>query len=93
MSKIHKNAAELVGGTPMVQLSRLVDCHNVPANIIAKLESFNLAGSVKDRIALAMITDAEEKGLLTRDSVIVEPTSGNTGIGLSAMAAAKGYKV
>ncbi|MCL1788569.1 MAG: cysteine synthase A [Defluviitaleaceae bacterium] len=93
MTKVHKSAAELVGRTPMVQLSRLVDSHNVPANIIAKLESFNLAGSVKDRIALAMITDAEEKGLLTKDSVIVEPTSGNTGIGLSAMAAAKGYKV
>ena len=90
---IHKNATELVGKTPLLQLSNFAQKHNLPANIIAKLESFNLAGSVKDRIALAMITDAEEKGLLTKDSIIIEPTSGNTGIGLAAIAAAKGYRV
>jgi len=93
MSKIHKSATELVGATPLLQLSRFVSKHNLPANIIAKIESFNLAGSVKDRIALAMINDAEAKGLLNKDSVIIEPTSGNTGIGLAAIAAAKGYKV
>jgi len=93
MSKIHKSALELVGSTPLLQLSRLTSKHNIPANIIGKVESFNLAGSVKDRIALAMITDAEAKGLLNENSVIIEPTSGNTGIGLAAIAAAKGYKV
>jgi len=93
MSKIHKSATELVGATPLLRLSRFTAKHNIPANIIAKIESFNLAGSVKDRIALAMINDAEAKGLLNKDSVIIEPTSGNTGIGLAAIAAAKGYKV
>jgi len=90
---MYKNATELVGKTPLLQLSNFAIKHNLSANIIVKLECFNLAGSVKDRIALAMITDAEEKGLLTKDSVIIEPTSGNTGIGLAAIAAAKGYPV
>ena len=90
MPKTHKSATELVGATPLLQLSRLTAKHNIPANIIAKIESFNLAGSVKDRIALAMINDAEAKGLLNKSSVIIEPTSGNTGIGLAAIAAAKG---
>ena len=90
---IHKSATELVGKTPLLQLSNFALKHNLSANIIVKLECFNLAGSVKDRIALAMITDAEEKGLLAKDSVIIEPTSGNTGIGLAAIAAAKGYRV
>lgn len=89
---ICKNATELVGKTPIMQLSNFAQKHKLPANIFAKLESFNLAGSVKDRIALNMITDAEEKGLLTKDSIIIEPTSGNTGIGLAAIAAAKGYR-
>lgn len=93
MSKIHKNASELVGATPLLQLSRFTSKHNIPANIIGKCERFNLAGSVKDRIALAMINDAEAKGLLNHDSVIIEPTSGNTGIGLAAIAASKGYRV
>jgi len=93
MPKTHKSATELVGATPLLQLSRLTAKHNIPANIIAKIESFNLAGSVKDRIALAMINDAEARRLLNKDSVIIEPTSGNTGIGLAAIAAAKGYKV
>ena len=93
MSKIYKNATELVGATPLLQLSRFVNKHNLNVNIMGKVESFNLAGSVKDRIALAMINDAEEKGLLNKDSVIIEPTSGNTGIGLAAIASAKGYKV
>jgi len=90
---LYKNAAELVGKTPLLQLSNFITKHNIPANIMVKLESFNLAGSVKDRIALNMITDAEERGLLTKDSVIIEPTSGNTGIGLAAIAAARGYRV
>jgi len=93
MSKIHTNATELVGKTPLLQLSRITTKHNINANIIGKIESFNLAGSVKDRIALSMINDAEEKGFLNPNSTIIEPTSGNTGIGLAAMAAAKGYKV
>ena len=93
MPKIYQNATELVGHTPLLRLSNLARKHNLYANIIGKLESFNLAGSVKDRIALAMINDAEAKGLLTKDSVIIEPTSGNTGIGLAAIASAKGYKV
>ena len=93
MSKIHQNATELVGATPLLQLSNLAKKYNINANIIGKLESFNLAGSVKDRIALAMIKDAEEKGLLSKGSVIIEPTSSNTGIGLAAIASAKGYPV
>jgi len=93
MAKIHQNATELVCGTPLLQLSRITAKHNINANIIGKIESFNLAGSVKDRIALSMINDAEAKGLLNKDSIIIEPTSGNTGIGLAAIAAAKGYKV
>ncbi|MCL2285775.1 MAG: cysteine synthase A [Firmicutes bacterium] len=93
MGKVYTNACELVGSTPLMQLSRFAAKHNVNANILGKLERFNIAGSVKDRIALGMINDAEEKGLLKEDSVIIEPTSGNTGIGLAAIAAAKGYKV
>jgi len=93
MQKIYQNATQLVGATPMLLLSNLAKTHNINANIIGKLESFNLAGSVKDRIALSMITDAEERGLLNAHSIIIEPTSGNTGIGLAAIAAAKGYRV
>ena len=86
---LFKSIFELVGNTPLVQINKLND---TAANIYAKVEYFNPAGSVKDRIAKAMILDAEEKGLLNKDSIIVEPTSGNTGIGLSAMATARGYK-
>ena len=86
---LFKSIFELVGNTPLVQINKLNDSS---ANIYAKVEYFNPTGSVKDRIAKAMILDAEEKGLLNKDSIIVEPTSGNTGIGLSAMATARGYK-
>lgn len=92
MRRIYQSADQLTGATPLLQLSNIEKKYNLKASIIAKLEMFNPAGSVKDRIAKAMIEDAEEKGLLKPGAVIIEPTSGNTGIGLSAMAAAKGYK-
>lgn len=93
MSKIKQSALELIGGTPLLKLSGYVKKQGIPeATILAKLEYLNPAGSVKDRIALAMINDAEEKGLLKEGSTIIEPTSGNTGIGLAAVAAAKGYR-
>ena len=93
MSQIKESALELIGGTPIIKLSRYAKKAGVTdATILAKLEYFNPAGSVKDRIALAMIEDAEEKGLLKEGATIIEPTSGNTGIGLAAVAAAKGYK-
>ena len=93
MANIKKNATELIGHTPLVELSGYAKDEAAGASIIAKVEYFNPAGSVKDRIALAMITDAEEKGILKEGSTIIEPTSGNTGIGLASVAAAKGYKV
>lgn len=93
MANIYKNLPELVGRTPLVELSSFAQAKNVEASIIAKLEYFNPAGSVKDRIAKAMIDDAERQGLLNEDSVIIEPTSGNTGIGLAYIGAAKGYRV
>lgn len=93
MSKIYKSLTELIGKTPLLELSNYDKKHNLEANIIAKLEYFNPAGSVKDRIAYAMIVDAEEKGLLKAGSVIIEPTSGNTGIGIASVAAARGYRV
>lgn len=93
MSKIYKGFTELVGNTPLLELTRVEEAENVPATILAKLEYFNPAGSVKDRIAKAMIEDAEEKGQLKPGATIIEPTSGNTGIGLAAVAAAKGYKI
>lgn len=93
MSQIKESALELVGGTPILKLNRYTEKVGVKdAVILAKLEYLNLAGSVKDRIALAMIEDAEKKGLLKPGATIIEPTSGNTGIGLAAVAAAKGYK-
>lgn len=93
MSLINKSTLELIGNTPIVEISRYSKSAGVTdANIFAKLEFFNPAGSVKDRIALSMIEDAEKKGLLKEGSTIIEPTSGNTGIGLAAVAAAKGYK-
>ncbi len=88
--KIYKNISELIGKTPLMELSNY---NNSNATILAKLEYFNPAGSVKDRVASKMIEDAEESGLLKQGSVIIEPTSGNTGIGLAAVAASKGYKV
>ncbi|MBU5676140.1 cysteine synthase A [Alkaliphilus sp. MSJ-5] len=93
MSKIHKSLTELIGKTPLLELSNYNKKHDLGAKIIAKLEYFNPAGSVKDRIAYAMIVDAEEKGLLKTNSVIIEPTSGNTGIGLASVAAARGYRI
>lgn len=91
--KIYKNLTELVGKTPLVELSNFESNNNLEARIIAKVEYFNPAGSVKDRIAKAIIEDAESKGLLKEGYTIIEPTSGNTGIGLAAIAAAKGYKL
>lgn len=91
--KIYSSAAELIGRTPLIRLSNIEKEIDSKANIIAKAELFNPAGSAKDRVALAMIRDAEEKGILCKDSVIIEPTSGNTGIGLASVGAAKGYRV
>ena len=93
MSKIYKNITELVGATPLLELSNYNRNNNLEATIIAKVEYFNPAGSVKDRIAKAIIEDYEAKGLLKKGSTIIEPTSGNTGIGLAAIAAAKGYRL
>ena len=93
MSKIYKFADELIGKTPLLELTHIEKEHGLKAKILAKLEYFNPAGSVKDRIAKAMIDDAEKSGKLKKGSVIIEPTSGNTGIGLSSVAAARGYKI
>ncbi len=93
MSKIYHSLTDLIGKTPLLELSNFEKKHDLKAAVVAKLEYFNPAGSVKDRIAKAMIDDAEEKGLLKADSVIIEPTSGNTGIGLASVAAARGYRV
>ena len=91
--KIYKNIEELIGRTPLLQLCHLEKEHNLKAKIFAKLESFNPAGSAKDRVALSMIKDAEEKGILKEGSVIIEPTSGNTGVGLAALGSVRGYRV
>ena len=91
--KVYSSISELVGHTPLVQLQRFAAARGLKANLLAKVEYFNPAGSVKDRIACAMLDDAEQRGLLKPGAVIVEPTSGNTGIGLAAMAAARGYRV
>lgn len=91
--KIYERITDLIGGTPLLKLAKYGELKNLDASIIGKLEYFNPAGSVKDRIAKAMIDDAEAKGILKPDSVIIEPTSGNTGIGLSAVAASRGYKI
>ena len=93
MSKIYNSIAELVGNTPLLKLSHYIENNKIEANIIAKVEYFNPAGSVKDRIAKAIIEDYEAKGLLKKGSTIIEPTSGNTGIGLAAIAASKGYRL
>ena len=93
MSKIYKGTLGLIGNTPLVEIANIENELDLHATILAKLEYFNPAGSVKDRIAKSMIEDAEEKGLLKEGSVIIEPTSGNTGIGLAAIAAAKGYRI
>ncbi|KEZ86805.1 cysteine synthase [Clostridium sulfidigenes] len=93
MKKIYRSLTELIGNTPLLELSNYNKKHNLKATIVAKLEYFNPAGSVKDRIAKAMIDDAEARGILNEDSVIIEPTSGNTGIGLASVASARGYKI
>ncbi|WP_303838157.1 cysteine synthase A [Ruminococcus flavefaciens] len=91
--KTYKKITDLIGGTPLLELANLENVHELGATILAKLEYFNPAGSVKDRIAKAMIDDAEAKGLLKEGSVIIEPTSGNTGIGLASVAASRGYRL
>lgn len=93
MSKIYKRVDELIGKTPLLELLNIENFLNLDAKIYGKLEYFNPCGSVKDRIAKAMILDAEERGILKKDSVIIEPTSGNTGIGLASIASSRGYKV
>lgn len=93
MAKIYKGTLELIGNTPLVEVTNVEKHLGLEATILAKLEYFNPAGSAKDRIAKAMIEDAEQKGILKEGSVIIEPTSGNTGIGLASIAAAKGYRV
>ena len=93
MANIYTSADQLIGKTPLLELSNIEKNLNLNAKLLAKLEYFNPAGSVKDRIAKAMLDDAEEKGLLKEGSVIIEPTSGNTGIGLAAVAAARGYRI
>ena len=91
--KVYSSIQDLIGGTPLLELKNIEQKEQLGARVLAKLEYFNPAGSVKDRVAKAMLDDAEAKGLLTKDSVIIEPPSGNTGIGLASVAAAKGYKV
>jgi cysteine synthase A len=93
MANIYKGTLELIGNTPLVEVENIEKELNLPATLLVKLEYLNPAGSVKDRIAKAMIEDAEEKGILKKGSVIIEPTSGNTGIGLAAIAAVKGYRI
>ena len=93
MLTIYTSAEQLIGNTPLVELTHIEKEFDLKARLIAKLELFNPAGSVKDRVALAMINDAEKRGVLNKDSVIIEPTSGNTGIGLASVAAARGYKL
>ena len=93
MARIAKQLTELIGGTPLLELSKFSASNNLQTPIVAKIESFNPGGSVKDRIALAMIEDAERKGVLKPGATIIEPTSGNTGVGLALVAAVKGYKL
>ena len=93
MANIYTSADQLIGKTPLLELTHIEKKLGLKAKILAKLEYLNPAGSVKDRVAKAMIDDAEEKGLLKPGSVIIEPTSGNTGIGLAAVAAARGYRI
>lgn len=93
MGTIYTSADQLIGNTPLLELTHIESSEGLSAKLLAKLEYFNPAGSVKDRVARAMIDDAEKKGLLRKDSVIIEPTSGNTGIGLASVAAARGYRI
>ncbi len=93
MSKIYQKITDLIGGTPLLELANYEKKNNLEATVLGKLEYFNPAGSVKDRIAKAMVDEAEQEGKLKEGSVIIEPTSGNTGIGLASVAAARGYKI
>ena len=93
MAKIAKQLTELIGNTPLLELTKFSEAKGLETPIIAKVEFFNPGGSVKDRIALAMIEDAEQKGLLKPGATIIEPTSGNTGVGLALVSAVKGYKL
>ena len=93
MSNIKTNAAELIGNTPLLELVHIEKKYDLKARLLGKLEYFNATGSIKDRIAKAMIEDAEERGVLKEGSVIIEPTSGNTGIGLASVGTSKGYRV
>ncbi|MGN0231693.1 MAG: PLP-dependent cysteine synthase family protein, partial [Muribaculaceae bacterium] len=93
MARIYNNLTELIGNTPLIELHAIEKSEGLRARLIVKVEYFNPGGSVKDRIALAMITDAERKGLLKPGAIIIEPTSGNTGIGLAWVASVKGYKL
>ena len=93
MANIYTSADQLIGKTPLLELTHIEKALGLKAKVLAKLEYFNPAGSVKDRVAKAMIDDAEEKGLLKPGSVIIEPTSGNTGIGLASVSAARGYRI
>ena len=92
MSNIYTSVEQLIGKTPLVELTKIEKKYDLKAKLLAKVESFNPGGSAKDRVAKAMLDDAEEKGILTKDSVIIEPTSGNTGIGLALMSVARGYR-
>lgn len=93
MSKIYTSAEQLIGHTPLLELTNIEEVYDLKARVLAKLEYLNPAGSAKDRVAKAMLDDAERRGVLNKDSVIIEPTSGNTGIGLASVAAARGYKM
>ena len=93
MSKIYQKITDLIGGTPLLELANYEKKNNLEATVLGKLEYFKPAGSVKDRIAKAMVDEAEQEGKLKEGSVIIEPTSGNTGIGLASVAAARGYKI
>ena len=93
MAKVYTSADQLIGKTPLLELTHIEQEYGLKAKVLAKLEYFNPAGSVKDRVAKAILDDAEATGKLTKDSVIIEPTSGNTGIGLAAVAAARGYRI
>lgn len=92
MGKIYTSVEQLIGSTPLVELTKIEEKYNLKAKLFAKIEFFNPGGSVKDRVAKAMLDDAKERGILTKESVIIEPTSGNTGIGLAVMAVARGYR-
>ena len=92
MAKIYEGIDELVGKTPLIRLKRIEEKYGACARIVAKLEYFNPAGSAKDRVAMAILNKAESDGILTKDSVVIEPTSGNTGIGLAAICASRGYR-